>query len=71
MQTTITKDKNIQRPNSYNWHGLSLDDLDMLAHLCASQANTHPLAHDCYHEIINFFFDYDREVYDRLRKLHD
>jgi hypothetical protein len=56
--------------NDFTWKHLTEGKLMAMAHICKQAAdNGDALANDCYHEILNFFYDYDKKIYEMLNKL--
>lgn len=50
--------------NRFQWNDLTEGKLLMLARLTKLAAdNGNALANDCYHEILNFFYEYEFETY--------
>ena len=56
--------------NTYQWNGLSTGKLMMLAEMTGKMAEEHPLAHDCFHEIANVFYETDKQTYEYIQKFH-
>jgi hypothetical protein len=56
--------------NDFTWRHLTQGKLMAMARICKQAAdNGDALANDCYHEILNCFYDADKPVYDMIVKL--
>ena len=64
--TNITQKR--KDANDFTWHNLTEGKLRALYRLCNDASPSNPLAHDCAHEIYNFF--YEHRIADSLPEMH-
>jgi hypothetical protein len=54
--------------NSFTWQNLTEGKLMMLARICKAKSESDALANDCYHDILNFYYEHDKPTYEYIKK---